>query len=78
MCIFERGQLVWLQQALTVASVILGMSLMGIIHPPAGALCLVFLGAYNTGSTDERVSPPLSDIFVLVLRGADICRRPLY
>lgn len=27
-----------------------------IVHPPAGALCLVLLGAHNNGATWERVS----------------------
>lgn len=56
MCVFDRGQLVWLQQALTVACVVVSMSLLRIVHPPAGALSLVFIGAYNTGFSDERVS----------------------
>lgn len=54
--LFERGELVWLQKAVTVATTVLGMSLTGIVHPPAGALCLVFLGVHNNGATDERVS----------------------
>lgn len=47
--------MVWLQKALTVSTVILGMSMMGTVHPPAGALCLVFIGAHNKGGSDERV-----------------------
>ena len=39
-----------------MASTILGMSLMNIIHPPAGALVLVFLAAYNKGASMERAS----------------------
>ncbi|CAM9541769.1 unnamed protein product [Ectocarpus sp. 13 AM-2016] len=53
--IFEAGQAVWLQKSVSVASVILGMSLTGSVHPPAGALCLVLLGAYNDGATWERM-----------------------
>ncbi|CBN77429.1 HPP family protein [Ectocarpus siliculosus] len=53
--IFEEGQAVWLQKSVSVASVILGMSLTGSVHPPAGALCLVLLSAYNDGATWERM-----------------------
>lgn len=50
------GKMIWLQQSATVASTILGMCLMGIVHPPAGALVLVFLGAFNQGASLEKVS----------------------
>eukprot|EP00904_Undaria_pinnatifida_P002892 jgi/Undpi1/12603/HiC_scaffold_6.g02272.m1 len=53
--LFEKQQMVWLQKALTAATVIMGMSLFGIVHPPAGALCLVFIGAHNKGASDERM-----------------------
>ena len=53
--LFEKQKMVWLQKALTVSTVILGMSMMGTVHPPAGALCLVFIGAHNKGGSDERV-----------------------
>lgn len=58
MMLFKPGEQVWFQLAFTVATAIYLMAVSKTIHPPAGALCLVLLGAYNhgEGATFEAVS----------------------
>lgn len=56
MNLFRAGEMVMLQNALAVATVICVMALTRVVHPPAGALCLVVLGAYNHGATHEKVT----------------------
>ena len=50
-----RGNVVWLQMALSCAITIAAMAKLGIPHPPAGAFNLVFVGAYNKGSSNMQM-----------------------
>ncbi|CAM9715878.1 unnamed protein product [Choristocarpus tenellus] len=52
---FPCGVMVWLQKALAASMTISAMGLMGVIHPPAGALSIIFVGAANNTATNEQV-----------------------
>lgn len=51
--IFPQNYCVWLQKALAAALTIAGMAKLGVLHPPAGALCIAIIQYYNSASYSE-------------------------